>query len=175
MLNFHRLAQNIAVGPLLASIARRPDLWDADKLRTLFENSPHAQAQDIILRFGKPDINDLYPCEDRSAMALLGAKSIALSVMQLAGGSELGRVLVTRLCPGKRILPHADEGAYSERFDRYHVCLQSLPGVTFRCGGEKISPASGELWWFRNGLEHEIVNNSADDRITMIIDVRIDP
>lgn len=158
----------------MSAIARQPHLWDSDKLRTGIANGPHADASDIILRFGKPDINDLYPSEDRTAMALLGAKGIALQILNLVGGSELGRVLITRLPPGKRILPHADEGAYSERFDRYHVCLQSLPGNVFRCGDEQISPETGDLWWFANGIEHEIVNNSQDDRITLIIDCRID-
>jgi hypothetical protein len=174
MRNFHRLAQGLAVGPLMASIARHPDLWDSDKLRTGIANGPHAEASDIILRFGKPDINDLYPSDDRPAMALLGAKGMALQIMTLVGGSELGRVLVTRLEPGKHILPHADEGTYSDRFDRYHVCLQSLPGNLFRCGDEAISPETSDLWWFNSSIEHEIANNSKDDRITLIVDVRID-
>jgi len=158
----------------MASIARRPDLWNADDLRTSFEHSPHAQCADIILRFGAASVHALHPNIDRPAMAVLGAKSMALQVMGLVGGTELGRVLITRLEPGKRILPHADEGEYNRWFDRYHICLQSLPGVTFRCGEEKISPATGDLIWFNNRLEHEIVNNSADSRITMIVDVRID-
>lgn len=158
----------------MAAIARRPDLWNADRLRTEFKHSPHEQASDIILRFGAGNIHDLHPNIDRPAMASLGAKGMALQIMGLVGGSELGRVLVTRLAPGKTILPHADEGDYNRWFDRYHVCLQSLPGVTFRCGEEKVSPISGELWWFNNKIEHEIINNSADDRITMIVDVRID-
>lgn len=107
-------------------------------------------------------------------MALLGAKQTALQIMGLVGGSELGRVLVTRLGPGKRILPHADEGEYSKRFDRYHVCLQSLPGNVFRCGDESISPETGDLIWFNNKVEHEITNNSKDDRVTLIVDIRID-
>lgn len=174
MRNFHKLSGGIAVGPLMANIARQPHLWDSDKLRTGIAGGPHGQASDIILRFGKPDINDLYPSDDKPAMALLGAKGLPLQIMALVGGSEIGRVLVTRLGPGKRILPHADEGAYSERFDRYHICLQSLPGNVFRCGDESISPETGDLWWFNNGIVHEITNNSQDDRVTLIVDVRID-
>jgi len=30
----------------------------------------------------------------------------------------------------------------------------------------------GELWWFENAIEHEVTNNSANDRIHMIIDLR---
>lgn len=174
MRNFHKLSGGIVVGPLMATIARHSELWNNDDLRTALPESPHAQASDMILRFGRPDINDLYPADDRPSMALLGAKQTALQVMGLVGGSELGRVLVTRLEPGKRILPHVDEGAYSERFDRYHVSLQSLPGNVFRCGDEQVSPETGDLYWFNNNIEHEIVNNSNDSRITLIIDVRID-
>jgi len=31
---------------------------------------------------------------------------------------------------------------------------------------------SGEVWWFDNTQEHEVMNNSADDRIVMIVDIR---
>lgn len=158
----------------MATIARHSELWNEDTLRTKIKGSPHFDVSDIILRFGRPDINDLYPSDDRPSMAVLGAKGMALQIMTLVGGCELGRVLVTRLEPGMRILPHADEGGYSERFDRYHVSLQSLPGNVFRCGDEKISPETGDLWWFNNNIEHEIVNNSVGDRINLVVDVRID-
>jgi aspartyl/asparaginyl beta-hydroxylase (cupin superfamily) len=32
--------------------------------------------------------------------------------------------------------------------------------------------AAGEVWWFDNTVEHEVVNNSADDRIVLICDIR---
>jgi hypothetical protein len=32
--------------------------------------------------------------------------------------------------------------------------------------------APGEAWWFDNAQEHEVINNSADDRIHMIVDIR---
>jgi hypothetical protein len=31
---------------------------------------------------------------------------------------------------------------------------------------------TGEVWWFNNAIEHEVVNNSADDRIHLIVDIR---
>jgi hypothetical protein len=30
----------------------------------------------------------------------------------------------------------------------------------------------GEFWWFDNRVPHSIVNNSADDRIMLVMDVR---
>jgi len=49
-----------------------------------------------------------------------------------------------------------------------------MPGNVFRCGGEEIATVSGELFWFNSSLEHEVVNNSTDDRLAMVIDCRIE-
>lgn len=174
MRNFHRLAQSVNVVPLLATLFRHPELWDQDRLRTTMPNSPHSEASDVILRFGKPDMDDTGPFENRPSMALLGALGTVLGVMQLVGGSELGRVIITRLPPGAKIHPHADEGGYAKRVTRHQLLLQSLPGNVFRCGEESISPLSAELWWFNTALEHEVINNSQDDRLALIIDCRID-
>ncbi len=174
MRNFHRLAQNVNVAPLLATLMRHGELWDCDRLRTTQHNSPHSQASDILLRFGKPSLDDTGPFENRPSMAVLNARETVLGVMQLVGGWELGRVIVTRLPPGGRIFPHADEGAYARRFTRHQIMMQSLPGNVFKCGGESISPLTGELWWFDTSLEHEVINNSETDRIAIIIDCRID-
>lgn len=174
MRNFHRLAQNVNVAPLLATLFRHPELWDQDRLRTTTPNSPHGEASDVILRFGKPSLDDTGPFDNRPSMALLGALNTVLGVMQLVGGSELGRVIITRLPPGARILPHADEGKYARRMTRHQIMLQSLPGNVFRCGEESISTLSTELWWFNTELEHEVINNSQDDRLALIIDCRID-
>ena len=174
MRNFHRLAQNLAVSPLLATLMRHPELWDQDRVRTTIPEGPHAQASDILLRFGKPSVDDTGPFENRPSMTLLEAKGTVLGIMQLVGGSELGRVIITRLPPGARILPHADEGIYAQRMTRHQIMIQCLPGNVFRCGEESISPTTGDLFWFNSSLEHEVINNSQDDRIAMIVDCRIE-
>jgi hypothetical protein len=174
MRNFHRLAQGLTVAPLMTTLMRHPELWDADTTRTGFQGSPHREASDILLRFGRASLDDMGPFDNRPAMTLLGAMSTALGVMQMVGGSELGRVLLTRLPPGGKILPHADEGAYARRMVRHQLMIQCLPGNVFRCAGEELAPVTGDLFWFNNALEHEVTNNSADDRIAMVIDARID-
>ncbi len=174
MRNFHRLAQNVNVAPLLATLLRHGDLWDADRTRTTIPGGPHAQASDILLRFGKPSLDDTGPFENRPSMATLGARETVLGVMQLVGGWELGRVIVTRLPAGGRILGHADEGQYAERFTRHQLALESLPGNVFICGGEEFCPQTGDLFWFNHQLEHAVINNSVSDRYSMIIDCRIE-
>ena len=87
-------------------------------------------------------------------------------------GVRLGRVIITRLPPGKTITPHVDSGSHAEYYDRYHVTLQNNPGSIFRCGNEHVFMATGDIWWLDNSIEHEVINNSVDDRITMIVDIR---
>jgi aspartyl/asparaginyl beta-hydroxylase (cupin superfamily) len=97
--------------------------------------------------------------------------------MRQIDGERLGRVLISRMAPGKRIHPHTDmndDPALSivPYYKRYQIALQSLPGVVFRAGEEQVSMRTGEVWWFNNGVEHEVVNNSADDRLALVVDIR---
>ena len=39
--------------------------------------------------------------------------------------------------------------------------------------GVIVNMLTGEIWWFNNQAEHEIINNSADDRIHLIVDIRV--
>ena len=92
--------------------------------------------------------------------------------MARVGGERLGRVMVNKLRPGGRIFAHADTPVHADYWDRYHVVLQSAPGCNFRCGEETVYMPPGRVWWFQNAIEHEVVNNSGDDRIHMIVDIR---
>ena len=176
MRHFYRLAEDIVTLPIMNSIMRNGDLWNIDKMRTTFNGTPHAQVSDIILRFGDIDGIDL-ETSDRDAMkTIVGAKQMALSIMQLTGGSRLGRVIVSKLEPGKKILPHKDVvGDYSKYYTRYALVLQGLPGSIFCIEDEAVNMVTGELWWTDVHSMHEIINNSKDDRVHMLVDVRIDP
>lgn len=172
---FFKLLENVVVLPLMNDVARQPALWNANKLRTTFEGTPHAQVDDILLRFGKPDGDDLEAADLPAMAALPKAKGLALSVMQVVGGSRLGRVVITKTEPGKKILPHADvKGLYSKYYTRYHVVLLGLPGSLFTCGDETVNMRTGEVWWADISNCHSVSNNSADDRVHLIVDVRID-
>lgn len=173
---FFRLADNIRVLHMMASIARQPELWNQDNCRREFENTPHMAADDILLRFGSKDGDGLEACDTPAMSKVTGAKEEALNIMRVVGGTRLGRVLVTRLEPGKKILPHKDtEGDYAKYYTRYHLVLQGFPGSLFTCGDETVNMVTGDLWWFSASDEHSVVNNSRDDRVHMLIDVRIDP
>lgn len=186
MRNFLRLAQGYDVMPLLHAVTRQPELWNANKFRTTFPGTPHGEVDDILLRFSDPAkcetvgrvIGDGNPIWHPAMTALPQVKPIILDLMRRTEAYDLGRVLITRLRAGGRILPHADNvGSYVHDPDRarYHVVLQGLPGALYRTGEETVSMATGEVWWFDALTEHEVVNNSADDRIHLLIDVRTLP
>lgn len=178
MKNFHKIADNVDTLPLLMAIRHRPELWSADKVRSSFENSPHAYVQDILLRFSDSDaadIGDQLVCENLEAMRLLPqARPLIYGLMARVEGDMLGRAMITKLPPGKSIAAHSDVlGRYANSMRRYHIPLQSGPGCVFRAGDEFVTMMPGEVWDFNAHAEHEIINNSADDRIHLIIDIRV--
>lgn len=177
MENFFKIADGVDVMPLLMALRRTPYLWGADRVRAEFDNSPHRHVDDILLRFSDtsaPDIGDQLVCENTPAMAVLPhARQIALWLMARVEGDILGRVMITRLAPGKEIYPHADtRGRYANSMRRYHIPLQSEPGVVFLAGDEQVSMRPGEVWDFNAHAEHQVINNSAQERINLIVDIR---
>lgn len=163
----------------LAALASKPDLWNENNLRTSHMGTAHADADDIWLMFNRvseshSDVaNDIITYPYRAWDKLPELRTYALDLMRKVGGIGLGRVIITRLPPGGRITPHIDEGAPATFYTRYQIVLQSLPGAIFRIGDETMGFPSGSVWWINNRVEHEVINNSADDRIVCIVDVRL--
>lgn len=186
MRNFHKLAEGVQVVQLHHAIIRQPELWNQNTFRTTFPNTPHVDVDDIWLRFSnaaKCDtvgnvIGDDKPIWHPAAYKLPQIKPIILALMNDVGAYELGRVLITRVRPGGRILRHADkDGAYVQEADRarYHIVIQGLPGSLYMTGNETVCMRTGEVWWFNAHEEHEVANNSTDDRIHLLVDVRTFP
>ena len=92
--------------------------------------------------------------------------------MQRVDGERLGRVIITKLPPGKTITPHVASGAHAEYYTRHQIMLSNSPGSMFHCGDESVFMQTGEVWWFNNAVTHSVVNNSSDDRIALIVDIR---
>ena len=177
MKNFLRIATGVDVTPLLLALQRNSNLWGADKVRSEFDQSPHRDVDDILLRFSDtsaPDVGDELLCNDLPAMKLFPqVRPLIYGLMARVEGDLLGRVMLTKLAPGKRIHPHSDVlGRYANTMSRFHIPLQSGPGCVFRAGDEHVHMAPGEVWDFNAHAEHEVINNSGDDRIHLIIDIR---
>lgn len=191
MRNFLKLAEGVDVTPLLLELSRQPDLWNAHRVRTFHEQSAHRVIDDVILRYNPFGPEDDFVDAVCSRIEVVNyppfgrlhhARVLVNQLMARVGGEHLGRVFISRMRPGVSIPPHTDriapaEEAYPDRippaeyYDRYHICLQSSPGVLFRCGDEEVYMAPGECWWFQNLIEHEVRNHSAGDRIHLVCDI----
>lgn len=179
MNNFQRLATGVNVIPLMNAIIRDSALWNQNTLRTQHPGTAHAQVDDIWLRFNEIEEDELLKVADDTECvnypawwALPQARDLIFNLMRVVEGERLGRVLVTRLRPGARVTPHCDGGAPATYYDRFHIVLHSRPGCVFRAGDEHVNMLTGEVWWFDNTKEHEVVNDSDDDRIHLIVDIR---
>lgn len=164
--------------PLLHAVTLQPELWDQNRLRTTYPKTPHADVSDIWLWFNQADdpkavIDDRETIHYPAWLALPQARPLVFDLMRRVEGTRLGRVLITRLTPGKRITAHTDGGAPAEYYSRYQVVLQNTPGSVFRIEDETVTFRAGDVWWINNRNEHEVTNNGSDDRIVLIVDIRV--
>ena len=172
--------------PLRMALQTRPDLWNRHPYRTSFEGTPFGGMDDILLRYSRPEmhegvadpmalVNDTCLVQYEAWRLLPQAHAVIFNLMRRYEGIALGRVVVARLPMGGRISPHADDyGSYAARDDglRFHAVVQALPGCLFQCGDEVIQTRTGEVWWFNHKQMHSAQNNSADERIHLLIDIQ---
>ena len=178
MKNFLKLAFGIDVIPALRELAVNQHLWNENNLRTTHPASSHTQVDDIWLWFNKihddpaKTIDDIqvypYPAWEK----LRSLREMILNLIRRVDGVQLGRCIVTRMRPGSIIAPHVDEGTPATFYTRYQIVLQSQPGALFTIGDETVNFCGGEAWWINNRERHGVVNNSAEDRIVCIVDIR---
>jgi hypothetical protein len=190
---FDRVFTGANVAALRHQLSRHPELWNADRFRTTYPNTAHAEVDDILIRFsdtskaGKDTIvmGDGHEVVwHPAAQVLTEVKPLVMGLMALVNGYSLERVLISRVPPGKGILRHKDaDGHYVNQgsIARYHIVVQGLPGSQFVCGpepspterDESVFMLTGEVWSFDAHSYHHVFNGSADDRIHLMADVRI--
>lgn len=86
---------------------------------------------------------------------------------------ELGGVLITKIPPGGSVQRHSDSGWHAEYYrDKYAVQIKGNADQAFCFEHVQLSAEPGQVYWFDNQREHWVVNNSDEDRITMIICTR---
>lgn len=166
--------------PLLHQVGRQGHLWREDTYLRDYPQGPFHDTETIFLRFPPASVTELERGEKDQhesvwmdgSIHLPAAREVIFNLMRKVEGERLGRVMINKLRPGGRVFPHADTPAHAEYWDRYHWVLQSGAGCNFRCGAETVHMPPGQIWWFAHELEHEVVNNSRDDRIHVVIDIR---
>jgi hypothetical protein len=182
MQHFHCLARSINVQPLCFALFQQPALWNQPSFRCTTPGSPHAQAEDVLLRCEPIDRPwaDSRECLNLPTLTQLPeARHLIMALMGLVEGERLGRAMVTRLRPGHEITWHSDIGDDPRQYERirywsrYHIVLQSDPAVFFQCEDDVVHMAPGECWTFRNDLPHRVFwhGEGQEDRIHLLVDI----
>jgi len=189
MNNFQKLGEGLPVLQLMFAIQQHQksaSIWKDDTYLRDYPQGPFGDCESIILRFSHlsglegekalaedPQTFDQHECIDQPVFKLLPeARGLIFNLMSFVQGERLGRVIINKINPGGVIYPHADSEAHAGYYDRFHIVLNSSPGVDFRCGDERVYMETGSCWWFNNKIEHEVINNSATERVHMVIDIR---
>ena len=182
MKNFQCITNKVETGQLLHQIKRQPELWDENTLRTKHPGTAHAEVSDIWVMFNdilmKGTNGQEYVKDDKEVIPyrawhlLPTLRPIIFDLMRYVEAVRLGRVIITSLPPGGQITPHVDQGAPAEYYERYQLAIQCNPGNLFHIGDETVSFKTGEIWHINNCETHSVQNNSDDDRIVCIIDLR---
>lgn len=194
MRNFLRLSENIDFSGVLQQLATQPELWNQYKVRYTNEGplSVHKPVDDIVLRYNPYSQGEDYfdkICSsinvvDYPAWHKLPSTHLFIyGLMTRVQGVHLGRCMISRLPPGGQIPEHSDlippaaelfpdRPQPAQYYERFHLVLKSGPGAVFHAGDESVYMAPGEVWWFNNQLAHSVINNSADDRIHLVCDIR---
>jgi mannose-6-phosphate isomerase-like protein (cupin superfamily) len=165
--------------PLLHQLRRQPELWKQDTYLRDYPQGPFQDVETVFLRFPPASVTEMErSAKDQheclwmdAAIHLPAARPLIFYLMQRVEGERLGRCMINKIRPGGRIFPHADTPDHVAYYERYHMVLQSGAGCVFRCGDEELTLPVGQCWWFEHGLEHEVNNNGAIDRIHLIVDI----
>ena len=129
---------------------------EVDTPRTREAVSDIVECKDSMLRHMYPNINKMVEwCY--SAVA----------------GTALGRIMVVKLLPGGRVMPHIDIGMYFQSHHRFHVPITTNSGVVFTgpINTIPIHMPKGVLCQLMNLQLHGVENNSNDYRTHIIIDI----
>lgn len=189
MMNF-QLLPSIDPIRLLVAIKSNPELWKEDTYLRDYPQGPFGEIESIMLRFPEKRVFeqqeeveaykrgehffDQHECIDYPAYSILSeARTLVMALMAYVQGERLGRVMINKIAPGGRIYPHADTPEHTAYYTRFHIVLQSGAGCFIRAGDEQLEMRGGDVFWFNNKLEHEVVNNSNTDRISMVVDIKV--
>jgi Aspartyl/Asparaginyl beta-hydroxylase len=169
------------VEPLHAQLRRNPQIWNQIPYRTQFAWSPHREVDDIWVRYNALENftgdGPAFNSEHRSVWypvisQIPEAKLLALELFSLVAGERLGGVLITRVPAGKQVYPHTDPGWHARYYEKFIIQVTGNDRQRFCFKDEELVAQPGQCYWFDNQFEHWVVNDSDEDRISLIVCLR---
>ena len=183
-MNFIKLCEGLDFSKALSQI--NSNMWHSDTYLRDYPQGPFGETDSIICRFPPKTVKETmeelkkhYKNFDQHENEWLPIikdlpeiENLVFFLMSQVRGTRLGRVIINRVKPGGHIFPHEDTPVHAQYWSRFHIVLKALPGVEFTCGDSKVEMLSGEIWYFRNDLMHSVTNNSAEERIHIVVDIK---
>lgn len=168
------------VAELVAQIRANESVWNRHTTRLY---SVHSDVSDIWVRYNawsnfkdRASFNEEHESVWYPVLSDIPAvRPLVLDVMRCVEGERLGGVLITKIPPGKGVLPHRDAGWHASYYEKFAVQLASAAGQAFCFEKARLSAQVGELYTFDNSHTHWVENNSSEDRMTLIICIRRSP
>ncbi len=165
------------ISPLREQL-KNQDVWNIHKDRLY---GPHSRVSDIWVRyrdfaeydgrpefFSEPHTSVWYPVLHKIPAAF----GLARKVRRNTGCQTLGGVLITKVPPGACVDWHVDGGWHATHYRKFGLQVMGNQRQAFQFEGEEVRANPGELYEFRNQFSHRVINESDEDRITMIICAR---
>jgi hypothetical protein len=155
-----------------------PSVWNQHKDRLY---GPHSKVSDIWVRyrdFADYDGTPAFFAEAHESVwypviaKLPSAWSLARKVQRHMGCKTLGGVLITKVPPGASVDWHVDGGWHAMHYRKFGLQVMGNQRQAFQFEGEEVRANPGELYEFRNQFSHRVINESDEDRITMIVCAR---
>lgn len=164
--------------PLRAELLEHPELWDEITHRTEHPKSPHREVSDIWLRyndienfkgdmatFNGPHESVWYP----AVRSLPSVKPLVYRVAKEVEAQSVGGILITKVPAGKQVYPHIDQGWHAGHYQKVALQIQGNESQGFCYEDGRLSAVSGQAYQFHNHVPHWVVNDSDEDRVTLII------
>lgn len=152
-----------------------PKLWDQNTERTAPDDSPHHGLSDIWARFADPETMREDGSHDSVWLPpanVLPVREMVFPLMNMVRGERLGGVLITRIPPGKQCRWHVDPGWHARYYQKYAIQIAAGGDQAFHFKEVSLVTEPGDLFWFDNSRPHSVTNDSAVDRITMIVCIK---
>jgi quercetin dioxygenase-like cupin family protein len=174
------------VEPIVQELAEHPELWNRFQMRTGYGDSPH-QVDDIWCRYRSFDditlkgmaIQEFVGTEHDSVWydaidVLPNLRAFVFETCRYFEVERLGGVLITRIPPGGEVKWHTDAGWHANFYSKIALQIKSAPGQAFCFEDGKFECEPGTVYAFHNSVPHRVINPTDQERITLIMCVRLD-
>ena len=104
---------------------------------------------------------------------LTALQPIVMDMAMSVRAEKIGAILITKLPPGGRILPHTDGGWHADYFKtKLYLTINGNEGCINQVESESICMQVGQVWQFDNANLHSVENHGDTDRIVLIVCVK---